>query len=202
MIPRYSPSDVAALFSDENRFDSMLEVEILAAEGLASLGVLPATEVGELRRRRPAIDAAFVAAVDERELTTNHDTAAFVDIVQGAIGMPEGAWIHYGLTSSDVVDTALCSTLTKAMDIVITEATALRDALTRRAVESIDIPITGRTHGMHAEPTTYGAKFSLFALRLQWENCPGRWAPSPTLIQKLRSTCARVSVSWPCQRRR
>jgi adenylosuccinate lyase len=185
MIPRYSPSDVAALFSDENRFDSMLEVEILAAEGLASLGVLPATEVGELRRRRPAIDAAFVAAVDERELTTNHDTAAFVDIVQGAIGMPEGAWIHYGLTSSDVVDTALCSTLTKAMDIVITEATALRDALTRRAVESIDIPITGRTHGMHAEPTTYGAKFSLFALQVQRDIERARHARTAIAVGKL-----------------
>jgi adenylosuccinate lyase len=185
MSPRYSPSDVAALFSDENRFDSMLEVEILAAEGLASLGVLPATEVGELRRRRPAIDAAFVAAVDERELTTNHDTAAFVDIVQGAIGMPEGAWIHYGLTSSDVVDTALCSTLTKAMDIVITEATALRDALTRRAVESIDIPITGRTHGMHAEPTTYGAKFSLFALQVQRDIERARHARTAIAVGKL-----------------
>jgi adenylosuccinate lyase len=167
MIPRYSPVDVVALFSDENRFDTMLEVEILAAEGLASIGVLPATEVAQLRPRRPVIDAAFVAAVDERELTTNHDTAAFVDVVQALIGMPEGAWIHYGLTSSDVVDTALCFTLTKAMDIVINEATALRNALTRRAVASIDIPITGRTHGMHAEPTTYGAKFSLFALQVQ-----------------------------------
>ena len=167
MIPRYSPSDIAALFSDENRFDTMLEVELLAAEGLAQLGVLPAHEVAMLRPRRPLIDAAFVAEVDERELTTNHDTAAFVDIVQSKIGMPEGAWIHYGLTSSDVVDTALCFTLTKAMDIVITEAIALRDALTRRAVESIDLAITGRTHGMHAEPTTYGAKFSLFALQVQ-----------------------------------
>jgi adenylosuccinate lyase len=167
MIPRYSPKDVAALFSDENRFDTMLEVELLAAEGLAELGVLPAADVATLRPRRPVIDAAFVAEVDERELTTNHDTAAFVDIVQAKIGMPEGAWIHYGLTSSDVVDTALCFTLTKAMDIVITEATALRDALTRRAVESIDLAITGRTHGMHAEPTTYGAKFALFALQVQ-----------------------------------
>ncbi len=167
MIPRYSPKDVAALFSDVNRFDTMLEVELLAAEGLAASGVLPANEVAELRRRRPVIDAAFVEAVDERELTTNHDTAAFVDVVQASVGMPEGAWVHYGLTSSDVVDTALCHTLTKAMDIVIEEATALRDALTRRAAESINIPITGRTHGMHAEPTTYGAKFSLFALQVQ-----------------------------------
>ena len=167
MIPRYAPKDVAALFSDENRFDTMLEVELLVAEALAKLGTLPANEVAQLRARRPVVDAAFVALVDEREQVTNHDTAAFVDIVQAKIGMPEGAWIHYGLTSSDVVDTALCHTLTRAMDIVIKEATSLRDALTKRAEESIDLPITGRTHGMHAEPTTYGAKFSLFALQVQ-----------------------------------
>jgi len=167
MIPRYSPKDVAALFSDENRFNTMLEVELLAAEGLAAEGVLPKDEVAKLRSRRPVIDAAFVKEVDERELITNHDTAAFVDLVQVKIGMPEGAWIHYGLTSSDVVDTALCHTITRAMDIVITEATALRDALTARAKESVDMPITGRTHGMHAEPTTYGAKFALFALQVQ-----------------------------------
>jgi adenylosuccinate lyase len=167
MIPRYSPKDVAALFSDENRFETMLEVELLVAEALAERGVLPRGDVDALRRRRPVIDAAFVAQVEEREQITNHDTAAFVDLVQAKIGMPEGAWIHYGLTSSDVVDTALCRVLTSAMDIVITEATALRDALTQRAVETIDWPITGRTHGMAAEPTTYGVKFSLFALQVQ-----------------------------------
>jgi adenylosuccinate lyase len=167
MIPRYSPKDVAALFSDEHRFDTMVEVELLAAEGLADIGVLPAQEVSALRERRPVIDAAFVAEVEEREQITNHDTAAFVDALQARIGMPEGAWIHYGLTSSDVVDTALCVILTTAMDVVIAEAVAFRDALTRRAVESIDWPILGRTHGMHAEPTTFGAKFSLFALQIQ-----------------------------------
>ena len=167
MIPRYSPKDVAALFSDENRFETMLEVELLVAEALAEQGVLVRGDVDELRRRRPVIDAAFVAEVAERELITNHDTAAFVDLVQAKIGMPEGAWIHYGLTSSDVVDTALCRVLASAMDIVIAEATALRDALTARAVETIDWPITGRTHGMAAEPTTYGVKFSLFALQVQ-----------------------------------
>jgi adenylosuccinate lyase len=80
--------------------------------------------------------------------------------------MPEGAWVHYGLTSSDVVDTALCYSLTAAMDIVVDEVRDLRDALTRRAEKSVDTPIVGRTHGMHAEPTTYGAKFALFALQV------------------------------------
>jgi adenylosuccinate lyase len=185
MIPRYAPQDVAELFTDEHRFDTMLEVELLAAEGLAELGELPYAEVVKLRQRRPVIDAEFVAAVDERELVTNHDTAAFVDVVQSRIGMPEGAWIHYGLTSSDVVDTALCFTLTQAMDIVITEATALRDALTRRAVASIDQPITGRTHGQHAEPTTYGAKFALFALQVQRDVERAQHARSAIAVGKL-----------------
>jgi adenylosuccinate lyase len=166
VIPRYAPKDVADLFSDERRFDTMLEVELLAAEALAELEVLPVAEIKALRDRRPVVDAAFVAAVNEREEITNHDTAAFVDVVQERIGMPEGAWVHYGLTSSDVVDTALCYCLTQAMDIVITEVTNLRDALTRRAVETVDTPIVGRTHGMHAEPTTYGQKFALFALQV------------------------------------
>lgn len=166
MIPRYSPKDVVELFSDERRFDTMLEVELLAAEALAELEVVPIAEVKALRDRRPVVDAAFVAAVNEREEVTNHDTAAFVDVVQERIGMPEGAWVHYGLTSSDVVDTALCYCLTQAMDIVIAEVTNLRDALTRRAVETVDTPIVGRTHGMHAEPTTYGQKFALFALQV------------------------------------
>ncbi len=185
MIPRYSPRDVAALFSDVHRFDTMLEVELLAAEGLARHGLIPDADALALRTRRPVVDEDFVAAVDERELTTNHDTAAFVDVVQSRIGMPEGAWIHYGMTSSDIVDTALCYNLAQAMDIVVREATALRDALTRRAVQTIDWPITGRTHGMHAEPTTYGAKFSLFALQVQRDIARATHARDAIAVGKL-----------------
>jgi len=166
MIRRYAPSDVAALFSDEHRFDMMLEVELLAVDALVAQGRVPAADAAALRARRPVVDAAFVAAVEAREVVTRHDTAAFVDVVQDAIGEPEGSWIHFGLTSSDVVDTALCATLAEAMDLVIRATTELRDALTRRAVETIDWPIIGRTHGVHAEPTTYGAKFALFALQI------------------------------------
>ncbi|HUY16530.1 MAG TPA: adenylosuccinate lyase [Acidimicrobiales bacterium] len=185
MIPRYAPKDVAALFSDEHRFDTMLEVELLAAEALVELGVVPANDAAALRARRPVVDAAFVAAVNQREEITNHDTAAFVDVVQDRVGMPEGAWVHYGLTSSDVVDTAFCATLTAAMDIVITETTNLRDALTARALESVDVPVMGRTHGMHAEPTTYGAKFALFALQVDRDLQRARDARSTIAVGKL-----------------
>ena len=164
MIPRYSPKDMAALFSDEARFGAMLEVELLAAEALSALGIVPVADAQACRERAPHIDAAFVADVDAREAITNHDTAAFVDIVQDRIGSPEGTWIHYGLTSSDVVDTALCWKLTKAADLLIEASTAFVAVLVRRARELIDVPVVGRTHGMHAEPTTFGAKMALFAL--------------------------------------
>jgi len=185
MIRRYAPADVAALFSDEARFETMLEVEILAAEAFVELGVAPASAVAALRERRPVVDAAFVAAVEAREATTNHDTAAFVDVVQAAVGGPEAQWVHYGLTSSDVVDTALAVTLTRAMDVVVADATDLRDALTRRAVETIDWPITGRTHGVHAEPTTYGAKFALFALQVDRDVARSRRARTGIAVGKL-----------------
>jgi adenylosuccinate lyase len=167
VISRYRTKDIAALFSEEERFSTMVEVELLAAESLGRLGVIPAADANILRARRPVVDRAFVARVDAREEVTRHDTAAFVDVLQEAIGGDEAQWIHHGLTSSDVVDTAMCKVLTTAADIVLADVTALRDALTRRAVESIDAPILGRTHGVHAEPTTYGAKFALFALQAE-----------------------------------
>lgn len=197
MIPRYSPKDVAALFSDEHRFDTMLEVEILAAEALVAEGIVPAAAASALRARRPVVDAEFVTAVATREETTNHDTAAFVDIVQDRIGMPEGAWIHYGLTSSDVVDTALCKVLTDAMDLVVESVTQLRDALTSRAIATIDLPVTGRTHGMHAEPTTFGAKFALFALQADRDVERARRAREGIAVGKLSGAVGTYSNISP-----
>ena len=120
MIPRYAPPEMAGLFSDEARFAMWLRVELLATEGWVEVGRRP----GRRRRRcagpgPPRWTPRFVEAVDERERVTDHDVAAFVDVVQDAIGQPEGSWIHYGLTSSDVVDTALCATLTRAADLLI-----------------------------------------------------------------------------------
>ncbi|MGH9021094.1 MAG: lyase family protein, partial [Acidimicrobiales bacterium] len=185
MIPRYAPDDIAELFSDAHRFDTMLEVELLTVDALVRLGVVPEADAVALRARRPVVDADFVAAVDAREAVTRHDTAAFVDVVQERIGGHEASWIHHGLTSSDVVDTALCATLVQAMDVVVADATALRDALTARAVESIDWPITGRTHGVVAEPTTYGAKFALFALQVDRDVERARRARSGIAVGKL-----------------
>ncbi len=182
MIPRYAPAEMAGLFSDQARFAMWLRVELLATDGWAAVGDVPAPAAEACRARAPVVDADFVAAVDAREKVTDHDVAAFVDVVQEAIGQPEGSWIHYGLTSSDVVDTALCATLTQASDLLIDAASRLVAALKERAAGSIDIPVTGRTHGMHAEPTTFGAKFSLWALQADRD------------VQRLRAARERVAV--------
>jgi adenylosuccinate lyase len=156
---------MANLFSDRARFAMWLRVELLALDGWVAVGEIPAEVAAACRDRAPVVDDAFVRAVADRERVTDHDVAAFVDVVQEAIGQPEGSWVHYGLTSSDVVDTALCATLTAATDLLLAASDALVDALRSRARELIDVPVTGRTHGMHAEPTTFGAKFALWALQ-------------------------------------
>ncbi len=165
MIPRYAPADMAALWSDEARLSLWLEIELLAVEGQAAAGVVPAAEAAVVRARAPEVDGAFVDAVAERERVIDHDLAAFVDVVQEKMGGAESAWVHFGLTSSDVVDTALCATLVRAGDLLIEASDALVTALAQRAVELAAVPVLGRTHGMHAEPTTFGAKFALWALQ-------------------------------------
>ncbi len=182
MIPRYTPAEMASLFSDEARFAMWLRVELLATEGWAAIGAVPSEVAKACEARAPRVDAAFVAAVAERERTTDHDVAAFVDVVQAAIGQPEGSWIHYGLTSSDVVDTALCATLARAADLLVEACAQLVEALRARAIETIGVPVTGRTHGMHAEPTTFGAKFSLWALQAGRD------------LERLRAARRRVAV--------
>ncbi len=165
MIPRYAPADMAALFSDTARFSLWLEVELLATEAQAAVGVVPAEDAVACRAKAPTVDEVFVADVLEREKITDHDVAAFVDVVQERIGAPAGSHIHYGLTSSDVVDTALSVTLTRAADLLLVDLDAFVAALKARALELLHVPVTGRTHGMHAEPTTFGAKFALWALQ-------------------------------------
>ncbi len=163
MIPRYSLSPMADLFTDEARYRTWLEVEILAVEAWAKLGVVPAADAAAVRERA-SVDPA---AVEERERVTDHDVAAFVDVVQERVGPPAGAWVHYGLTSSDVVDTALSVTLARATDLLLRAVADLEAAVATRARELRATPMVGRTHGIHAEPTTFGAKIALWALQLR-----------------------------------
>ena len=165
MIPRYSLPEMTAVFSEEARLRIWLDIELLAVEAWSELGVVPIAHAAACRARAPEIDAAFVRRVAEREAVTDHDVAAFVDVVQESIGEPEGSWVHYGLTSSDVVDTALSATLVRAADLLLVAVGNLVSVTKRRAYELAAVPTVGRTHGMHAEPTTFGNKLALACLQ-------------------------------------
>ena len=182
MIPRYSLPEMQAVFTDEARFEAWLEVELLAVEGWATIGDISASDAAVVRARAPKVTAEFVADVAERERITDHDVAAFVDVVQDAVGPPEGGWVHYGLTSSDVVDTALGVTLARAADLLLSAADDLVAVLRARALEHIDTPMVGRTHGMQAEPMTFGTKLALWCLQADRDR------------QRLRAARRRVAV--------
>jgi len=158
MISRYTRAEIGELWTQQAKLDSWLEVELAATEAWAAEGVVPAEAAAACRER-----ASFtVEEVAERERVTDHDVAAFVDVVSGAVG-EEGRWIHYGLTSSDVLDTALGVQLTEVGGILLTGARAYRDRLIARALEQRDTLCVGRTHGIHAEPTTFGLRLAGFA---------------------------------------
>ncbi len=158
MIPRYTRQQMGAVWTPQRRMESWLTVELAATAAWAQEGVVP----------REAADACSsqasftVEAVEEREAVTGHDVAAFVDVVAASVG-EQGRWIHYGLTSSDVLDTALGLQISEAGLILLHGATAYRDALVRRAFEHRDTLCVGRTHGVHAEPTTFGLRLAGFA---------------------------------------
>ncbi|MGH9279199.1 MAG: adenylosuccinate lyase, partial [Acidimicrobiales bacterium] len=185
MIPRYSLPEMAALFTDEARLATWLEIEVLATEAWAALGVVPEDDAKAVRVHAPVVDAAFVAAVNEREAVTDHDVAAFVDVVQARIGGPAAGWLHYGLTSSDVVDTALSATLTRAADLLIAASSRLITSLKNKALEYRDTPMAGRTHGMHAEPTTFGVKVANWALQADRDRARLRAARAAVAVGKL-----------------
>ena len=176
---------MAQLFTDEARFAAMLEVELLATEAWAALGVVPLSDAVVARARAPEITPEVVAAIAERERVTDHDTAAFVDVISSSIGSPAGHWIHYGLTSSDVVDTAQCLVLTRAADVLSTALDGLVIALKTRALEFRDTPTVGRTHGIHAEPTTFGAKLALWCLQADRDRARLRAARAAVAVGKL-----------------
>ena len=161
MIDRYTRPELGRLWTDAARMETWRRVEVAACEELPELlgdgdGPTPA----DLEAIR---NATFtVEAVNERERTTDHDMAAFVDVLAGSAG-EAGRWIHFGLTSSDVLDTALALQLKAVGEVVVPGARALAAALAKRAREHVDTLCVGRTHGVHAEPTTFGVKLAGFA---------------------------------------
>jgi adenylosuccinate lyase len=154
MIERYTRPELGSIWTDEARMTAWRDVEVAACEAMEG----PTAEDLEAIRA-----ATFtVAAVDERERTTDHDVAAFVDVLSESAG-PAGRWIHYGLTSSDVLDTALALQLKRAGELIVPGAQALVAALAARAREHRMTLCVGRTHGVHAEPTSFGIKLAGFA---------------------------------------
>ncbi|HWG07459.1 MAG TPA: adenylosuccinate lyase [Solirubrobacteraceae bacterium] len=165
MIPRYTREELGRLWTDEARMESWRRVEVAACEELgALLGAGAGPTSSELEAIRKA--SFTVAEVNERERVTDHDVAAFVDVL-GASAGEAGRWVHYGLTSSDVLDTALALQLRAAGEVIVPGAYRLVAALHGRAREHVQTLCVGRTHGVHAEPTTFGVKLAGFAFEAQ-----------------------------------
>lgn len=154
MIPRYTRPELGAIWSDHAHFEAMREVEVAACEAME--GPTP----DELEAIRAA--TFTVEEIAEREKFTDHDTAAFVDVLAASAG-PAGRWIHYGLTSSDVLDTGLALQLRRVAELVLPDSRKLVAALAAKAREHVHTLCVGRTHGIHAEPTTFGIKLAGFA---------------------------------------
>jgi len=155
VIPRYTRPDMARIWSEENRFRTWLAVEVAATETLAEAGIVPKSAARAIRER-----ADFnLTRIQEIEAEVRHDVIAFTTAVAEIVG-PDARWFHYGLTSNDVVDTAQALLIRQASAIIGEDLVRLSDALKRRAWEFKDTPMVGRTHGIHAEPITFGFKLA------------------------------------------
>ena len=162
MIPRYTHPDMGRIWSEERRFETWLQVETAAAEAMAEVGIIPRDAARDIKEKS-RIDVARIAAIEE---TTQHDVIAFTTAVGEHIG-PSARWLHFGLTSSDVVDTAQAIQMRDATDLLIKDVGGLLDAVRVRAEEHRRTPMMGRTHGVHAEPMTFGLKLALWYAELQ-----------------------------------
>jgi adenylosuccinate lyase len=161
MIARYTRPEMGAIWTDQRRFETWLDVELAATDALAAAGVVPAEDAKALRQR-----AAFdVARIQEIEETTQHDVIAFTTAVAEKAGAP-ARWLHFGLTSSDVIDTAQALQIRQACDLILSDIDALAAAVKQRAMEHRRTPMIGRTHGVHAEPMTFGMKLALWYAEL------------------------------------
>jgi adenylosuccinate lyase len=158
MIDRYSFPEMKAIWSDESRLGNWMKIEILAAEAMSELGLVPPSAIKTIKAK-----AAFdVERVKEIERTTRHDVVAFITNLAENIG-PDARWLHYGMTSSDVLDTCLALQMRDAADILLKDASRLLEVIKRRAFEFRSTPMMGRTHGVHAEPITFGLKLAVWA---------------------------------------
>ncbi|MDR1713203.1 MAG: adenylosuccinate lyase [Coriobacteriales bacterium] len=172
MIERYTRPEMGAIFSLENKFRIWQEIEVLACEAQAQLGACGiSVEDAAWIRAHAAFDAAHI---DEMEAVTNHDVIAFLTDLGEHIdaALPAGSpkpsrWVHYGMTSSDLGDTALCYQITQALDLILAAVAKLGETCRQRALEFKDVLCVGRTHGIHAEPMAFGMKFGAWAWALK-----------------------------------
>ncbi len=157
MIPRYTRPEMGAIWSDQRRFETWLDVELAATDALVDAGVVPVDDARTLRAR-----ASFdIARIQEIEEITQHDVIAFTTAVAERVG-PAARWLHFGLTSSDVIDTAQALQIRQACDLILADLDGLAQAIRERAMEHRRTPMIGRTHGVHAEPMTFGVKLALW----------------------------------------
>ncbi len=156
MIPRYTLPEMAAIWADQRKYEIWLEIETLACEAQAEIGVIP-REDAETIRAKGKFD---LKEIEEIERRTNHDVIAFLENVASYVG-PACRWMHQGMTSSDVLDTTLAVQTAEASDILLKDLRDLREVIARRAVEFKNTPMIGRSHGIHAEPITFGLKLAL-----------------------------------------
>ncbi len=162
MIRRYTHPEMGAIWTEQRRYETWLDVELAAADAMAEAGLVPADAARELRAK-----ASFdIGRIEEIEQTTQHDVIAFTTAVAEKVG-PAARWLHFGLTSSDVVDTAQALQMREACDLILKDITALMEAVHLRADEHRRTPMIGRTHGVHAEPMTFGLKLALWYAELQ-----------------------------------
>lgn len=189
MIPRYARPQMAALFAPETKYRLWLEVELAAAEAMAELGLVPNDDVRALRARIEAKGAALIdpVRIEAIEATTRHDVIAFLTHLEEQLG-PEARWLHQGMTSSDLLDTAFALQLSRASDLLLEGLDRVLAALRARACEHRDTPCMGRSHGIHAEPTSFGLK--LLGHFAEFRRCRDR-------LLRARGEIATCAISGP-----
>jgi adenylosuccinate lyase len=193
VIARYSRPAMARIWSDEGKLERWLEVELAALDGWAAIEVVPAEAVAEIRERAVVPTPERVAEIEER---TQHDVAAFVDAVGEQLGSV-GRWFHYGLTSSDVLDTALSLQIQEAGRLVVDGIDAALAAVVAQAERNRETLMIGRTHGVHAEPTTFGLKLAVWAFELDRAKTRVRTALEGLRVGKLSGAVGTYSATDP-----
>jgi adenylosuccinate lyase len=192
VIPRYSREEMAAIFSERAKFSRWLDVELLAVEARVRLGEVPVEDLTEIKEK-----AAFdVARIEEIEAVRHHDVVAFVENVRENVG-EAGRHIHYGMTSSDVLDTATAVALRDAGDLLVEETGRLTETVRRKALEHRDTLMAGRTHGVHAEPTTFGLKLAGWTFELARDRDRLRRARDEVAVGKLSGAVGSYSQLPP-----